>query len=117
MSRTQVTNLLNVVIREGAAILKLLASKYQTLLVRWDALLVLNFRLDIVDGVRRFNFEGDCFARKGLDENLHFLENNNIPVSIYRLLGRQESKTYTDQQLSSLMRLMVKLVSVVLEFR
>ncbi len=27
--------------------------------------------LDIVDGVRRLNLEGDGLAREGLDENLH----------------------------------------------
>jgi len=31
----------------------------------------LNFGLDIVDRVGGFNLEGDGFARKGLDEDLH----------------------------------------------
>uniref|UniRef100_A0A3B6MLY6 Uncharacterized protein n=2 Tax=Triticinae TaxID=1648030 RepID=A0A3B6MLY6_WHEAT len=44
--------LLDVVVRQSAAILELLTSKDQTLLVRWDALLVLDLRLHIVDGVR-----------------------------------------------------------------
>jgi hypothetical protein len=41
--------LLDVVVGEGAAILELLASKDQALLVRRDALLVLDLGLDILD--------------------------------------------------------------------
>ena len=43
--------LLDVVVRKGPTILQLLAGKDQTLLVRGDALLVLDLGLDIVDGV------------------------------------------------------------------
>jgi hypothetical protein len=43
--------LLNIVIRESATIFKLFSSKDQALLVRWNAFLVLNLGLDIVDGV------------------------------------------------------------------
>jgi len=43
--------LLDVVVRQGAAILQLLASKDQALLVRRNALFVLDLGLDIVDGV------------------------------------------------------------------
>ena len=38
--------LLDVVVRQRAAVLELLAGKDETLLVRWDALLVLNLGLD-----------------------------------------------------------------------
>lgn len=55
--------LLDVVIGKGAAILKLLAGENQALLIRRDALLVLNLRLDIVDGIRGLNLEGDGLAR------------------------------------------------------
>lgn len=55
--------LLDVVIGEGAAILKLLSGENQALLIRRDALLVLNLRLDIVDGIRGLNLEGDGLAR------------------------------------------------------
>jgi len=51
--------LLDVVIRKGAAILKLLASENQALLVRRNAFLVLNFALNIVDSIGRFDLEGD----------------------------------------------------------
>ena len=63
--------LLDVVVGEGAAVLQLLPSENEALLVRGDALLVLNFRLDGVDCVRGFNLESDCFARECFDENLH----------------------------------------------
>ena len=56
--------LLDIVVSKGAAILQLLAGKDQTLLVRGDALLVLDLGLDVVDGVRRLDFEGDRFARE-----------------------------------------------------
>jgi hypothetical protein len=55
--------LLDVVIREGAAIFKLLAGKNQALLIRRNPFLVLNFRLDVVDRIRRFNIESDGFTR------------------------------------------------------
>ena len=63
--------LLDVVVRQGAAILKLLASKDEPLLVRRDALLVLDFRLYIVNGVRRLHLKGNSLASQGLDEDLH----------------------------------------------
>ena len=81
---------LDVVIGERAAIFKLLARKDQALLVRRNAFLVwktceqkkgysrdrcleltLDLGLDIVDGVGRFDLEGDGLTRQGLDENLH----------------------------------------------
>ena len=34
--------------------------------------LILDLGLDIVDGVRGLNLEGDGLAREGLYENLHF---------------------------------------------
>jgi len=46
-------------------------SENQALLVRRDALLVLDLGLHIVDGVGRFNLEHDGFAGEGLDKNLH----------------------------------------------
>ena len=51
--------LLDVVICEGSAVLELLAREDETLLVRGDALLVLNFSLDVVDGVGGLPLEGD----------------------------------------------------------
>merc|ERR1712029_1265638 len=63
--------LLDVVVRQSAPILELLASKDQTLLIWGNAFLVLNFGLDILDGIRGFNLQGDGLASQSLDENLH----------------------------------------------
>merc|ERR1719231_544602 len=62
--------LLNVVVRERAAILKLLARKDQALLVRRDALLVLDLGLDVLNRVRRLHLQGDGLSRQCLYENL-----------------------------------------------
>ncbi len=62
--------LLDVVVREGAAILELLPGKDQALLVGGNPLLVLDLGFDVVDGVRRLDVEGDGLSGEGLDENL-----------------------------------------------
>jgi len=54
--------LLDVVVGQGATILKLLAGEDQALLVRGNALLVLDLALDIVDGVGALDFERDGLA-------------------------------------------------------
>ena len=64
------THLLDVVVGESSAILKLLSSENQTLLVRGNAFLVLNLGLDIVNGVRRFDLKGDGLSRQSLHETL-----------------------------------------------
>merc|ERR1712159_89253 len=63
--------LLDVVVREGAAILELLAGENQTLLIRGNSFLVLDLGLDVLDGVRGLNIEGNRLAREGLDKDLH----------------------------------------------
>jgi len=63
--------LLDVVVREGTAVLELLSSEDEALLVRRDALLVLDLGLDVVDGVRGLNLEGDGLAGEGLHKDLH----------------------------------------------
>merc|ERR1712042_379658 len=63
--------LLNVVVREGSSILKLLSSKDEPLLVWGNSLLVLNLGLDILNGVRWLNLQGDGLASEGLDKDLH----------------------------------------------
>jgi len=59
--------LLDVVIGESAAILKLLAGENQALLVRRDTLLVLDLALDVVDGVRGLDLKGDGLAGERLN--------------------------------------------------
>ena len=63
--------LLDVVVGEGPAVLELLASKDQPLLVRGDALLVLDLGLDVLDGVGGLDLKGDGLASESLDEDLH----------------------------------------------
>ena len=63
--------LLNVVVRKGSAVLKLLAGEDQSLLIGRDALLVLDLCLDILNGVRRLDVEGDGLSGEGLHEELH----------------------------------------------
>lgn len=63
--------LLDVVVRQGSAVLQLLTSEDQSLLVRWDSLLILDLGLNIVDGVRGLDFQGNGLTCQGLNENLH----------------------------------------------
>ena len=63
--------LLDVVVRERAAVLQLLAREDQALLIGGNALLVLDLLLHVLDRVRRLHVEGDGLAREGLDEDLH----------------------------------------------
>lgn len=62
--------LLDVVVAQSAAILELLAGEDQTLLIRGNALLVLDLGLDVVDGVARLDVEGNGLTRQGLDETI-----------------------------------------------
>ena len=76
------TNLLDVVVGKGAAILKLLSSEDETLLVRGNSLLVLDLALHIVDGVRGLDLEGDGLARQGLNEAV--AKSALVPVPSFR---------------------------------
>lgn len=60
--------LLNVIVGQGAAILQLLASENQTLLVRRDTLLVLDLRLNVINGIAGFHLESNGLASEGLDD-------------------------------------------------
>ena len=63
--------LLDVVIRQSPPVLQLLSGEDQPLLVRRDALLVLNLGLDIVNGVAGLDIQGDGLASQGLHKDLH----------------------------------------------
>ena len=83
--------LLDVVIAQGPAVLKLLTSENQALLVGWDTLLVLNLSLDILDRVGCLNVEGDSLAGESLNEDLHcfcFMIIKKV-VAIYNYAGHQ----------------------------
>src|SRR5258708_7596406 len=70
-TKVQGTLLLNVVVREGTTVLKLFPCENQTLLVRRDALLILNLRLDIINRIRRLDLESNRRPGEGLDKDLH----------------------------------------------
>ncbi|KFU89570.1 hypothetical protein M959_10157, partial [Chaetura pelagica] len=63
--------LLDVVVRQGAPVFQLLASKDQPLLVGGNAFLVLDLGLDIFNGVTGLHLQGDGLACQGLHEDLH----------------------------------------------
>ena len=63
--------LLDVVVTEGSAVFELLSGEDESLLIGWDAFLVLDLGLDVLDGVRWLNVEGDGLTGEGLDEDLH----------------------------------------------
>src|SRR6202142_3664564 len=62
---------LNVVIRKCSAVLELLSGKNETLLIGRNALLVLNLRLHIVDGVRGLDLQRDRLPCEHFHEDLH----------------------------------------------
>jgi hypothetical protein len=53
---------LDVVVRQRAAVLELLAGENEALLIRRNAFLVLDLALDVVDGVARLDLERDGLA-------------------------------------------------------
>merc|ERR1712146_657163 len=63
--------LLDVVVRKGSAILELLTSEDESLLIWGNTLFVLDLGLDILNGVSGLNIKGDGLTSEGLDEDLH----------------------------------------------
>lgn len=63
--------LCNIVIGQCTTVLKLLARKNQTLLIRRNPLLVLNLALDSLNVITRFHVECNGLARECLNEDLH----------------------------------------------
>ena len=59
---------LDVVVGQSATIFKLLAGEDETLLVRGNALLVLNLGLHIVDRIRGLDLQSDGLTGEGLDD-------------------------------------------------
>ena len=51
--------LLDIVVRKGPAVLKLLAGEDETLLVRGNAFLVLDLAFNVINSVARLDFEGN----------------------------------------------------------
>ena len=71
-----------VVVRQGATVFELFASKDQALLIRGDAFFVLDLRFNIIDGIGRLNIKGDGLACEGFYKNL--------------FEGRQSSASYCE---------------------
>jgi len=63
--------LLDVVVGEGSSVFELLTGEDKSLLIGWDALLVLDLSLDVFDGVGWLDLKSDSLSRKGLNEDLH----------------------------------------------
>merc|ERR1712066_1008385 len=63
--------LLDVVVRKGAAILKLLTSEDESLLIWGDTFLILDLSLDVLNGVCGLNIKSDGLTSQSLDEDLH----------------------------------------------
>jgi hypothetical protein len=60
--------LLDVVVGQGPAVLQLLTSEDQALLIGRDTFLILDLRLDVIDGVAGLDLQGDGLASQGLDD-------------------------------------------------
>jgi len=78
--------LLNVVVRKSSAILKLLSGKDESLLIWRDTFLVLDFGLDVLDGVCWFDIQSDSLSGEGFDEDLHATSESKDQVKSRLLL-------------------------------
>ena len=63
--------LLDVVVGEGSAVLELLTSEDESLLIWRNTFLVLDLSLHVFNGVGWLDVEGDRLSGKGLNEDLH----------------------------------------------
>ena len=69
--------LLDVVVAQRAAVLELFTREDEALLVRRDALLVLDLLFHVVDRFRRLDVERDGLARQRFDEDLRSGESSS----------------------------------------
>ena len=72
--------LLDVVVRQRAPVLQLLAGEDEALLVRGDALLVLDLALHILDGVRGFHLQGNGLAGQCLQRVTSYVSRNPLQL-------------------------------------
>ena len=63
--------LLDVVVGQRAVVLQLLAGEDDAHVNDWDALLLLDLGLQVVDGVRGLDLQGDGLVVESLREELH----------------------------------------------
>jgi len=62
---------LDIVVRKGSSIFKLLSSEDKSLLIWGDSFLVLDLGFDVLNGVSWLNIKGDGLSCQGFDEDLH----------------------------------------------
>ena len=97
--------LLNVVVRQSAAVLQLLAGEDQTLLIWGNSLLVLNLGLDVLDGIRGLDVERDGLSCVSLSLP------NGSPVSVFTKICMSKccyGTNYEARQSSLLRRVLVR---------
>ena len=63
--------LLNIVVRQSPAVLELLSSEDEALLIGRNTFLVLDLGLDVLNAVGLVDFQGDGLAGESLHEDLH----------------------------------------------
>ena len=63
--------LMDIVVAQSTSVFQLLSCEDKTLLIGWDALLVLDLGLDVLDRIRGLNLKGNGLASEGLDKDLH----------------------------------------------
>merc|ERR1711953_780612 len=62
---------LNIVVAQGSAIFQLFSGEDQTLLIRRNSFLILDFGFDVFDGIGGFDLQSNGFSGQGLDKDLH----------------------------------------------
>src|SRR5210317_394947 len=75
---------LDVIIRECTSILELFTSENESLLIRWNTLLVLDLSLDVIDRVRRLNLQSNRLPGECLYENLHTINRLDSFLKVLR---------------------------------
>ena len=78
--------LLDVVVRKSSAVFKLLSSEDETLLIWWNTFFILDFSLDVLNGVCWLDLKGDGLTSESLDENLHSTSKSEYQVKSWLLL-------------------------------
>ena len=64
--------LLDIIIRQGPAILQLFASEDESLLIWRNTLLILDFSLHVLNGVAGLDLQGDGLTSQSFHKDLHF---------------------------------------------
>ena len=62
---------LDIVVTESSAVFQLFSGKDQSLLIGWDAFLILDLSFHILNGIWRLNVKSDGLSSQSLNEDLH----------------------------------------------